>query len=96
MKQLAVGRQRSVAARHAATIGEIAILLLPREADKCEEAHNEPVNVIKRFREWQRKRKEADPDTGKDWKTVGHTFRATDAVFDKTLPNRSDEGRPPH
>ena len=36
-------------------------------------------------------------DTTEDWKTVGKTFRATDAVYGKSLPNASnEEGRPPH
>lgn len=48
---------------------------------------------------WRRKRVAPPPegDTSKDWKTVGKTFRATDAVYDKSLPNASnEEGRPPH
>jgi hypothetical protein len=55
--------------------------------------------LLERFRAWRRKRAEpsADVEATEDWKTVGKTFRATDAVFDKSLPNSSrDEGRPPH
>ena len=54
------------------------------------------MSFIKRLRKWRRKRAGSATETSEDWKTVGNTFRATDAVFDKTLPNRSDEGRPPH
>jgi hypothetical protein len=62
-------------------------------------AHNLAMaKILERIRAWRRRRAEPSADTGveKDWKTVGKTFRATDAVFDKTLPNRPDEGRPPH
>jgi hypothetical protein len=55
--------------------------------------------ILERLRAWRLKRStpRIDPDTSKDWKTVGKTFRATDAVFDKTLPSPpADEGRPPH
>ena len=51
--------------------------------------------MLERIRAWRRKRREPSADADKDWKTVGKTFRATDAVFDKTMPTR-DEGRPPH
>ena len=55
--------------------------------------------LLERFRAWRRKRSEppTDVDTSDGWTTVGKTFRATDAVFDKNLPVSSrDEGRPPH
>jgi len=55
--------------------------------------------LLERFRAWRLRRAapSTDPDAPKDWKTVGKTFRATDAVYDKTLPNPSnEEGRPPH
>ena len=55
--------------------------------------------LLERFRAWRRKRSEppTNADTTEDWKTVGKTFRATDAVYDKSLPNASnEEGRPPH
>ena len=56
--------------------------------------------LLEKFRAWRR-RHEADPDDGgsskDDWKTVGKTFRATDAVVHHNLPMTSkDEGRPPH
>ena len=40
--------------------------------------------ILERLRAWRLKRStpRIDPDTSKDWKTVGKTFRATDAVFD--------------
>ena len=55
--------------------------------------------VLDRFRAWRHRRSAAtaDPDASKDWMTVGKTFRASDTVFDKNLPNTSrDEGRPRH
>jgi len=55
--------------------------------------------IRERIKAWRRKRAEppTDVDTTQDWKTVGKTFRATDAVFDKSLPSsRADEDRPPH
>jgi hypothetical protein len=67
--------------------------------NKSEEAHNRPMKIVERIRAWRRRRTKppTDGQTTDDWKTVGKTFRATDAVFDKTLPNPSnEEGRPPH
>jgi hypothetical protein len=55
--------------------------------------------LLERFRAWRVKRSAptADTDAAKDWKTVGKTFRATDAVYDKSLPDASnEEGRPRH
>jgi hypothetical protein len=54
--------------------------------------------ILERIRAWRLKRGAPSVDVDKkDWKTVGKTFRATDAVFDKTLPSPpADEGRPPH
>jgi hypothetical protein len=55
--------------------------------------------LLERFRAWRLRRSApaVDTDAPKDWKTVGNTFRATDAVYDKSLPNASnEEGRPPH
>jgi hypothetical protein len=82
----------------AARTGENSILVLPALVNKSEEAHNRPMKIVERIRAWRRRRTKppTDVDTTDDWTTVGKTFRATDAVFDKTLPNRSDEGRPPH
>jgi hypothetical protein len=84
----------------AARTGEISILLFPALADKCEEAHNRSMTkILERIRAWRLRRAEpgTDVDSSKDWKTVGKTFRATDTVYDKSLPNPSnDEGRPPH
>ena len=57
------------------------------------------MKIRERIRAWRRKRAEpsAEVESTQDWKTVGKTFRATDAVFDKSLPNASnEEGRPPH
>jgi hypothetical protein len=51
--------------------------------------------LLERIRAW-RQRKEFPTEPGKDWKTVGKTFRATDTVYDKTLPMRDDDGRPRH
>jgi hypothetical protein len=57
--------------------------------------------ILERIRAWRLKRAAAstDVDRNKDWKTVGKTFRATDAVFDK-MPRYAqvpaDEGRSPH
>jgi hypothetical protein len=55
--------------------------------------------ILERFRAWRRKRSEpisADASS-QDWKTVGKTFRATDAVVHHNLPmTPKDEGRPPH
>jgi len=51
--------------------------------------------ILERIRTWRRNRKEPATEPDKDWKTVGKTFRASDAVFDKTMPTQ-DEGRPPH
>jgi len=80
--------------------GEISIVLLRALADKSEEAHTECVGkILERFRAWRLRRSgpTIDTDASKDWKTVGRTFRATDAVYDKSLPNASnEEGRPPH
>lgn len=63
-------------------------------------AHNQYMaKLLERFRAWRLKRSASggDTDASKDWKTVGRTFRATDAVYDKSLPNASnDEGRPRH
>ena len=84
----------------AARTGESSIVLVPALADKCQEAHNPCVGkILERIKTWRRKRATPPPegDTSEDWKTVGKTFRATDAVFDKSLPNPSnEEGRPPH
>jgi hypothetical protein len=56
--------------------------------------------ILERFRAWRRKRSEpiSDADaSSQDWKTVGKTFRATDAVVHHNLPmTPKDEGRPPH
>ena len=55
--------------------------------------------ILERMKAWRRKRvaPPTEGDTSQDWKTVGKTFRATDAVYDKSLPNPSnEEGRPPH
>jgi hypothetical protein len=52
--------------------------------------------LLERIRAWRQSRKERSAEPDKDWKTVGKTFRASDAVYDKTLPVRDDEGRPPH
>ena len=56
--------------------------------------------LLERFRAWRAKRAASpstNPEQDKDWKTVGNTFRASDAVYDKYLPtSQSDEGRPPH
>ena len=55
--------------------------------------------ILNRIKAWRRKRDEpaTQADKTDDWMTVGKSFRATDAVFDKNLPiSRSDEGRPPH
>ena len=74
-------------------------MLVPALADKGHEAHNPCVGkILERIKTWRRKRTEPpSEDTSEDWKTVGRTFRATDAVFDKSLPNPSnEEGRPPH
>jgi hypothetical protein len=57
------------------------------------------MKIVERIRAWRRRRTKppTDGDATDDWKTVGKTFRATDVVFDKTLPNPSnEEGRPPH
>jgi hypothetical protein len=57
------------------------------------------VNLLDKIRAWRRKPKDpsVDVEAADDWKTVGNTFRATDAVFDKSIPMSSkDEGRPPH
>ena len=52
--------------------------------------------ILERIRAWRRRRAEpsADVEATQDWKTVGKTFRATDAVFDKSLPHTKDDGRP--
>jgi hypothetical protein len=56
--------------------------------------------LFERLRAWRLKREKpvsSSPEQDQDWKTVGHTFRASDAVYDKYLPvSKSDEGRPPH
>jgi len=54
--------------------------------------------ILERIRAWRRKRgAAASTDASTDWMTVGKTFRASDTVFDKNLPNTSrDEGRPRH
>jgi hypothetical protein len=55
--------------------------------------------ILERIKAWRLRRASpgVDADRDKDWKTVGKTFRATDAVYDKSLPNVSnDEGRPRH
>ena len=55
--------------------------------------------LLDKIRAWRRKRAEPSTQAGKtdDWMTVGKTFRASDAVYDKYLPGASnDEGRPPH
>jgi hypothetical protein len=68
--------------------------------DKCREVHNPNMaKLLERFRAWRVRRSAptVDTDASKDWKTVGKTFRATDAVYDKSLPSPSnEEGRPPH
>ncbi len=67
---------------------------------KRREAHNPSMGKIRqRIRSWRLKRATptTDVDVDKDWKTVGKTFRASDAVYDKSLPSSTkDEGRPPH
>ena len=68
-------------------------------ANKCEQAHNPRMKIFERIKAWRGKRATAPTDVDKsdDWKTVGKTFRASDAVFDKNLPNTSnEEGRPRH
>lgn len=73
--------------------------MLSALVNKSEEAHNRPMKIVERIRAWRRRRTKppTDGQTTDDWKTVGKTFRGTDAVFDKTLPNPSnEEGRPPH
>ena len=76
------------------------ILLVRALADKCEQAHNSRMGkILERIRAWRGKRSESstEADPNKDWKTVGKTFRATDAVYDKSLPSPSnEEGRPRH
>jgi hypothetical protein len=53
--------------------------------------------VLERLKAWRRKRRDPATEPDKDWKTVGKTFRASDAVYDKNLPGSSaDEGRPRH
>jgi hypothetical protein len=54
--------------------------------------------LLERFRAWRARRSAPTVDTdAKDWKTVGKTFRATDAVYDKSLQSSSnEEGRPRH
>ena len=55
--------------------------------------------ILERIRAWRLRHTAPPTDTeaSQDWKTVGKTFRATDTVYDKSLPNPSnDEGRPPH
>jgi hypothetical protein len=56
--------------------------------------------ILERIRAWRLRRTapRIDPDTSKDWKTVGKTFRATDAVFDKMpryaqIPGDLEESR---
>jgi hypothetical protein len=99
-KQLAVGRQRPLPPAKAARAGETLIVLVRALANKCEQAHNRRMGkILDRIRAWRRKRAapSTDVEAAQDWKTVGKTFRATDAVFDKSLPSsRADEGRPPH
>ena len=77
--------------------GEISILLFPALADKYVEAHNRSMPTIReRIRTWRFRRKapSTDAEASKDWKTVGKTFRASDSVFDKSLPHTKDDGRP--
>jgi hypothetical protein len=52
--------------------------------------------MFERIRAWRLRRKapSTDPEASKDWKTVGKTFRATDTVYDKSLPHTKDDGRP--
>jgi len=76
--------------------GEISILLFPALADKVE-AHNQSMpTILERIKAWRLRRKAPSRDTeaSKDWKTVGKTFRASDSVFDKSLPHTKDDGRP--
>jgi hypothetical protein len=83
----------------AARTGAISIVLVPALADKGQEAHTLCMRkILERIKRWRPKRTapSADVDAAQDWKTVGKTFRATDAVFDKSLPTSKDEGRPPH
>jgi hypothetical protein len=52
--------------------------------------------ILERIKAWRLRRMAPSTDTeaSKDWKTVGTTFRASDAVFDKSLPHTKDDGRP--
>jgi hypothetical protein len=58
--------------------------------------------ILDRIRSWRRKHAEPstdvdpDPDAKQSWTTVGKTFRASDAAYDKYMSTREDEGRPPH
>ena len=76
-------------------------MILSTLVNKGEGAHNRSMaNLLEKFRAWRR-RHEKDPADGEaskdDWKTVGKTFRATDAAAHYNLPmSPKDEGRPPH
>ena len=55
--------------------------------------------LLERIKAWRRRRagQPTDVDTSDDWKTVGKTFRATDAAVHYNLPmSPKDDGRPPH
>ena len=77
-------------------------MIVPTLANKGHEAHNRSMgNILERIRAWRRRHGKAPPrrrnTTKDDWKTVGKTFRATDARLHYNLPKSpNDEGRPPH
>ena len=52
--------------------------------------------ILERIRAWRLRHTAPPTDTeaSQDWKTVGKTFRATDTVYDKSLPHTKDDGRP--
>jgi hypothetical protein len=56
------------------------------------------MKLLDRIKAWRRKQAEppTQADKSDDWKTVGNTFRASDAVYDQYMSTREDDGRPPH
>jgi hypothetical protein len=52
--------------------------------------------ILERIKAWRlgRMAPSADTEASQDWKMVGKTFRATDTVYDKSLPHTKDDGRP--
>jgi len=57
------------------------------------------MKILERIRAWRRKHDKppTEGETTDDWKTVGKTFRATDAAVHYNMPmSPKDEGRPPH